>query len=208
MKNILFIGNSHTYYENLPWLFAAICKQAGIEVRVVMCTHGGVDWHWHLSSSCALPNIRHGNYDFVVIQQKAHPFGGEEILFEQGLPLITEIQAVKSIPVLFNTWSEKKNPAVQQAVDDAHDKLCKMFDGCLLARCGTAWHSLRGIIDLYHSDGEHQNSCGAYLNASVLAKTIFGVDILALPDTINTKTLTRSLTKDEIRLLQKTAAMF
>jgi len=78
----------------------------------------------------------------------------------------------------------------------------------LFARCGTAWHSLRGIIDLYDTDGEHQNSCGAYLNASVLAKTIFGVDIIALPDTIDTKTLTRSLTKEEIKILQKTAAMF
>ena len=208
MKKVLFVGNSHTYVENLPWLFKDICGQAGIEVHAVMCTQGGQNWQWHLSSNCALPNLRHGNYDFVVIQQKAHPFDGEEILIEQGTPLIKEIQAVKSIPVLFGVWSEKNNPDGQQAVDAAHDTLCRMFDGCLLARCGTAWHSLRGIIDLYDTDGAHQNSCGAYLNACVLAKTIFGVDILDLPDTVDTKTLMRSLTKDEIRLLQKTAAMF
>ena len=208
MKKVLFIGNSHTYYENLPWLFSDICSQAGIEVHTGMCTHGGVDWQWHLTSNCALPNLRHGNYDFVVIQQKAHPFDGEETLFEQELPIITEIQAVGSIPVLFSTWSEKINPDGQQTIDAAHNNLCGMFDGCLLARCGTAWHLLRGIIDLYDTDGQHMNSCGAYLNACVLAKTIFGVDIRALPDIIETKTITKSLTRDEIRLLQKTAAMF
>jgi len=67
---------------------------------------------------------------------------------------------------------------------------------------------LRERIDLYDPDGEHQNSCGAYLNACVFAKTIFGVDPLALPDEIDTQTLTRALTREEIRLLQKTAAMF
>jgi len=77
----------------------------------------------------------------------------------------------------------------------------------LLARCGTAWHLLREVIDLYDADGGHMNSCGAYLNASILLKTIYNVDPLSLPDTIDTKTLTRYLTKDEIKLLQKTAAM-
>ena len=208
MKKVLFIGNSHTYFENLPWLFADICGQAGIEVHSVMCAQGGQNWQWHLTSNCALPNLRHGKYNFTVIQQKAHPFDGEEMLIEQGIPLINEIQAVKSIPVLIGTWSEKNNPDGQQIVDDAYNKLCLMFDGCLFARCGTAWHSLRKVIDLYCDDGEHQNSCGAYLNACVLAKTIFGVDTLALPDAIDTKTITRILTKDEIKLLQKTASMF
>ena len=207
MKKILFVGNSHTYYENLPWLFRDICKQAGIEVHAGMCTQGGKNLLWHLTSDCALPNLRHGNYDFVVIQQKAHPFDGEEVLIEQGIPLIKEIQATGSMPVIFCVWSEKDNPDGQQAVDAAHETLCNMFDSCLLARCGTAWHLLRGVIDLYDEDGGHMNSCGAYLNASVLLKTVFGIDPLTLPDTIDTKTLTRSLTKDEIKLLQKTAAM-
>ena len=208
MKKVLFIGNSHTYFENLPWLFADVCKQAGIDVHAGMCTQGGQNWEWHLTSNCALPNVRHGNYDFVVIQQKAHPFDGEEELIAQGIPLIKEIQDSKSIPVLFGTWSEKNNPDGQKAVDDAHTKLCGLFDGCLIARCGTAWHSLREIIDLYAPDGEHQNSRGAYLNACVIAKTIFGIDPLVLPDEIDTKTLTYIFKKDEIRLLQKTASIF
>jgi len=112
------------------------------------------------------------------------------------------------VPVLFSTWSEKNNPDGQKVIYDAYNSLCELFDGCLIARCGAAWYSLRKIIDLYDADGEHQNSCGAYLNACIFAKTIFKIDPLALPDTIDTKTLTRKLTKDEIRLLQKTAAIF
>lgn len=208
MKKVFFIGNSHTYFECLPWVFVAICKQADIEVHAGMSTYPGCDWQWHLASSCTLPNLWHGNYDFVVIQQKAHPFDGVEKLVEQGTALINEINAVHAKTVLFNTWSEKNNPNGQKAIDDAHNRLYEMSEGCLIARCGPAWHSLRESIDLYAPDGEHQNSCGAYLNACVLAKTIFGVDPLGLPDEIDTKTLTRALTKDEIRLLQKTAARF
>ena len=208
MKKVLFIGNSHTSSECLPWLFADVCRQGGIEVHAGMCTQSGCDWQWHLTSHCTLPNLRHGNYDFAIIQQKVHPFGGVEIFIEQGTPLIMEIQATETKAVLFNIWSEKNNPGGQKIIDDAHNMLYELCNGCLIARCGSAWHSLRGIIDLYDTDGIHQNSCGAYLNVCVLAKTIFAIDPLTLPNKIETKTLTKTLTKEEVRLLQKTAAVF
>jgi hypothetical protein len=204
--NVLFIGNSHTFVENLPWLFADVCHQAGKTVRPVMLTYPGVDWQWHLNSVCALPNIRFGGYDYVVIQQKSHPFDGAEPLLEQGLALVKAIQEADAVAVLTNTWSEKRNPGGQKTIDDAFAALHAACPGSLLARCGPAWHRLRGVLDLYYEDGEHQNSRGAYLNACVLAKTIFGIDPMTLPATIDTETLSMKLTEAEIRLLQKTAA--
>jgi hypothetical protein len=170
-----------------------------------MCTHPECDLRWHLESSCTLPNLRHGNYDFVVIQQKAHPFDGSKALIELGTALIKEIQATHAIPVLFSTWSEKNNPAGQEVIDKAHNELYSQCEGVQIARCGTAWHKLRGVMDLYAPDGEHQNSRGAYLNACVMAKTIFGIDPLSLPDEIDFRGLTKPLKKDEIQLLHKTA---
>jgi hypothetical protein len=208
MKNhhLLFIGNSHTFFENLPWLFTDICRQTGRDVRAVMLTYPGCDWNWHLSSHCALPNIRFGGYDYVVIQQKSHPFDGAEVLIEQGVPLIRAITDAGAIPVLMNTWSEKNNPDGQKIIDDAFTALHDLYPESLLARCGGAWHALRGIMELYFGDGEHQNARGAYLNACVLAKTIFGIDPLGLPAQIETETISEKLNEDEIRILQKAAA--
>lgn len=215
MTKVLFIGNSHTYFECLPWVFTAICKQAGIDVHAGMSTYPGCTWEWHLASACTMSNLWHGNYDYVVIQQKSHPFDGEESLVEQGALLIKEINKVNAKPVLFNTWSEKDNPSGQKLIDDAFGYLYTLNKSCLIARCGAAWHSLRGIVDLYAEDGEHQNSYGAYLNACVLAKSIFSIDLMnlsdevdsmSLPETIVTKPVKIKLSKSIVRLLHEAAS--
>ncbi|NLO48955.1 MAG: hypothetical protein GX111_11640 [Clostridiales bacterium] len=59
---------------------------------------------------------------------------------------------------------------------------------------------------LYAGDGEHQNAKSAYLNACVLAKTIFGIDPLKLPSRIETDTLSDIPTEIDIRILRKAAA--
>ncbi len=203
-SRILFIGNSHTFFENLPWLFRDVVGQAGIETHVVMLTYPGCDWRWHLSSHCALPNIRFGGYDYVVLQQKSHPFDGSDALIEQGLPLFSAVSDSGATAVFMNTWSEKNNPGGQKVIDDAFTRLQSLCPGSRIARCGSAWHALRGKLDLYAGDGEHQNGKGAYLNACVLAKTIFGIDPIKLPAQF--KTDSGMLTQDELLLLQKTAA--
>lgn len=204
--HVLFIGNSHTYKENLPWVFAEICRQAGFDARVAMLAHPGVDWSWHLRSCCALPNIRFGGYDYVVLQQKSHPFDGAQPLMEQGMELLKAISDAKSTAVLMSTWSEKNNPDGQEEIDSAFSALHSACKGSLLAGCGSAWHGLRGKLDLYAHDGEHQNPKGAYLNACVLAGTVFGIDPSGLPPEIKPGILTAAPTSDELRLLQKAAA--
>jgi len=70
VEKILFPGNSHTYFENLPWLFRTVCMQKAIDVDVLMITFPGVDWNWHLKNLCTILNIKYNRYDFVVMQQK------------------------------------------------------------------------------------------------------------------------------------------
>ncbi len=204
--NVLFIGNSHTYYENLPWLFSALCKQAGKDVRSVMLTHPNVDWRWHLNSYCSIPNIQFGVYDYVVLQQRAHPFDDGETFFELGVELFRAVSGSGATAVFMNTWSEKDNPGGQKKVDKAFVALHDLCKGSLIAKCGGAWHRLRGMLDLYAKDGKHQNAKGAYLNACVLAKTIFEIDPTKLPLQYEPHNLSARLAEDEIRLLQIAAA--
>ena len=39
--NILFIGNSYTYFSDLPTLFSSLCAANGQDVRVDSVTCGG-----------------------------------------------------------------------------------------------------------------------------------------------------------------------
>ena len=48
-NRVLFIGNSHTYFNDMPALFADFCE-AGTGERpfVTMLSHPGKTWEWHL----------------------------------------------------------------------------------------------------------------------------------------------------------------
>ena len=76
--NILFIGNSHTYYNHMPRLVILRAIEAGYNCRVTMLAHP----NWFLSQHAEEPdtrfNILYGKYDYVVLQEHAHPFGPEE----------------------------------------------------------------------------------------------------------------------------------
>ena len=43
--NILFIGNSYTYFFDLPTLFADLCRANGHDIRVDSVTAGGRELH-------------------------------------------------------------------------------------------------------------------------------------------------------------------
>ena len=69
---VLFLGNSHTYYNDLPALFKNICKQCGRDVEVSMLAQPGVTYDWHLTNGTDLRfALIHGGYDYIVMQQAA-----------------------------------------------------------------------------------------------------------------------------------------
>ena len=59
---VLFIGNSHTYFNDMPALFRAVCGQHGIDVHVTMLTKGGMGLDYHLRQEQTLFNIRYGGF--------------------------------------------------------------------------------------------------------------------------------------------------
>ena len=63
--SILFIGNSHTYMNDLPLLVKTRAEEAGFPCRVTMLAHGG----WHLAEHLGEPearfNVAYGGYDHV-----------------------------------------------------------------------------------------------------------------------------------------------
>ena len=72
--NILFIGNSHTYFNDMPLMVQRRVEEDGHNCRVVMIAHGG----WYLAQHVEEPdvrfNIKFGHYDYVVLQEHSHPF--------------------------------------------------------------------------------------------------------------------------------------
>ena len=68
----LFIGNSHTYFNDMPAIFQKICRENGIDMHVTMLTQGGMGLDYHAKQPEVRFNILFGGYDIVVLQHTAH----------------------------------------------------------------------------------------------------------------------------------------
>ena len=172
--NILFIGNSHTYYHDMPLMVKRRAEAEGCRCRVTMIAHGG----WFLSQHAAEPEVRfnilYGQYDYVVLQEHAHPFGPEERFLEAVSALNQIIRAAGSIPVIYECWAKKNEPEVQDYMNEIHRKAAKET-GALLAPVGENWRrrtdGLQGV-EMYAEDGAHASEAGSDFAAKHIWETI------------------------------------
>ena len=91
--NVLMIGNSHTYFNDMPHLFATMCESLGQEKpNVTMLAYSGRALRWHTKEYFSIRfALLYGNYDYCVIQQLGHPFPG----LEQTEPEVRALSALR-----------------------------------------------------------------------------------------------------------------
>ena len=171
---ILFIGNSHTYYNDMPRMVQRRAVESGYDCRVTMLAHGG----WYLAQHAQEPevqfNILHGGYDFVVLQEHAHPFGPEEKFLEAASALNEMIRAAGAIPVVYQCWAKKSEPELQKNMNNAHRRVAKEI-GALLAPVGENWWDYQKSwpeLELYAEDGAHASRAGSDFAAKYIWGTI------------------------------------
>lgn len=175
---VLFIGNSHTYFNDMPATFASLWAEAyGAAPEVTMLAYSSRSLQWHETEYFAVRfNILYGHYDYCVIQQQAHPFPGLEET-ERHMQLILRLcRQSGSTPLLVETWAEQAAPAHQQPMTDAYRTLSAKY-GVTLVPVGSIWEELRHShpeIPLFWKDGEHASPCGDYLIAAALCGVISG----------------------------------
>lgn len=175
---ILFLGNSHTYFHDMPELFACFAeKTTGEKPFITMLAYSGRDLAWHRREYFSLRfNLMYGGYDFCVIQQAAHPYPPTEQTLTVGAEIIKLCRENHVTPVVYMTWAEKAHPENQQIMIDTCRKLAHE-ESARLAPIGEIWSAVLNAhpdIELYHTDGAHAGPYGDFLIAAVLCKTIFG----------------------------------
>ena len=168
---VLFIGNSHTYFNDMPHLFAEKYHECtGCHAEVTMLAYSGCTLEWHMEELFSVRfNLLYGHYDYCIIQQAAHPFPGKETTVEFAKKIIDICRTAGTQPVLFMTWAEKAYPENQQKMIDCYTELAEET-GSLLAPVGLIWQTLLSDpeIDLFYSDGEHASVIGDYFIALVM----------------------------------------
>lgn len=187
---VLFVGNSFTYFHNMPAILEAISGSvSGPRVVTIMVASGGARLkdHWQ-DGGPALSAIRKGGWDYVVLQEQS--LLGNVLIVNQHMQIADpayfwkyaklfdeEIRKVGAKTVILMSWKDKNDAAsLQQALDFAFVKFASS-SGAVAAPVSLAWQRIRDNapgINLYFKDDHHPSPEGSYLEACVLYASLTG----------------------------------
>jgi len=176
---VLFIGNSYTFYNDMPRMLRDMSVRAGqsrpLEVRDV--TIGGASLQRHWDGKDAHRALADGHWDYVVIQDfSTMPVDNPEMTRKYARLFAAEARKVGAKPIFYLTWAREYAPEMQPQLDAVYTGLARETGG-LLAPVGEAWKAALADTpkpDLYIADGSHPTFAGSYLTASVFYALLYG----------------------------------
>lgn len=192
-KQVLFVGNSYTYFWNLPHVVQGFAESEGVGVVTRQSTAGGVNLgqHWRgekdLQSKSLIAN---GTYDIVVLQDHSmRSIQAPDSLIYYGKLFGELIKSKGAQPYVYMTWSRKWDPYMIESIQREYTRLAEKINARIVP-VGLAWEraiELRPDLPLYDDDGSHQSSLGTYLNACVFYGIITGRSPIGLPNRLISK---------------------
>ncbi|MCZ6836817.1 MAG: hypothetical protein O7G85_13660 [Planctomycetota bacterium] len=197
---VLFIGNSYTYFNNLPAMLEAIAEADDdspiIETRMI--APGGMTLVHHWKQGDALEAINEGDWDFVVLQSQStfgerHMIDGKprvmgfKTFHESARKFGKAIKAAGATPVFYQQWRRRESPLKDfQVISFAHHSIALELDA-KVAPVGFAFELIRKEhpeLSLYISDGSHPSPTGSLVAALVFYSTITGEGVMDIPSTL------------------------
>ncbi len=222
-KRAFFIGNSYTYYNNMPGIINSLANANGDTLIHASSTPGGAQLVQQVTNSNTLNGIRQGNWDFVVIQEQSQkPSFSPTQVAADVLPFATQLNDsivannACAETVFFMTWGRKNGDQTNCA---SYPPICtyagmqaRLRSSYLLmadqnqAICspvGAAWQVVRDsfpLIELYNADQSHPSYAGSYLAACTFYASLFQKSPVGL-------SFYGSLSAADAQALQSIAAM-
>ena len=185
---VLFIGNSYTYYNQMPDMVSALSKvnkNSKYYIAADSVTAGGATLEMHWKNRNALNAIKKKKWDYIVIQGQSLTmmFPQTRRSFDRYLnKFVSEIRthSPNTRIVLFSTWQrENGDPIYTQMGFDYSSMLDTVQKNYYyyanhynldVVYTGSYFYGANKLgIDTYH-DGSHPNVLGSYIVAKLFYK--------------------------------------
>ena len=195
-KEVLFVGNSYTYVNNLPNLVKEIALSFGDTLVHESSTPGGSNFNAHSTNTQTLSKINQQQWDYVVLQaQSQEPSFSPSQVASDTYPyaeiLVDSILANSSCtePLFFMTWGRKYGDqsncqfyppvctytGMQKRLRESYLNMSFLHNASC-SPVGLAWKksiAIDSTIDLYSTDNSHPSIYGSYLAACTFYSSIF-----------------------------------
>ena len=199
---VLFVGNSHTYTNNLPALVRLLAEGAGHPLVTGMSAPGGFTLRQHAAHEPTRAAILGGGWDRVVLQEQSQvpviSHWRDAWMTPAALTLDSLAAWAGSATTLFMTWGWRAGQEhcildscatyddffhMQDSLAAAYRRLGERL-GAPVAEAGEAFR--RALLadpfaDFWAADGYHPNLEGSYLAACVFHRLLFDESPVGLP---------------------------
>ena len=189
---VLFIGNSYTYFNNLPGMLTDLSTSLGDYVQPTSQVAGGATFQVHATNPATYTAINSADWDFVVLQaQSQEPSFPDSQVNSETLPFAEQMadsirnNSICSNILMFMTWGrENGDPqwvpistfdGMNSRLRNAYIRMADSIDASI-SPVGVAWKYVRDnypSIQLYSPDGSHPSLEGSYLAACTFYASLF-----------------------------------
>ncbi len=192
-EKVLFVGNSYTYFWNLPQTVEAMVRSIDGKIETAQSTAGGANWleHWQGEKNLTSRAIISDNdWDIVVLQNHSRStLDKSEQFFDYGNKFIDLVKTEKAKPILYITWAREFNPLMQETITNGYLKLATEHELDAIP-VGPIWEQVRALrpdLELYDPDQSHPSAVGTYLTGLAFTKYLTGKDISEIPNRLISK---------------------
>lgn len=206
---ILFIGNSLTYYNNLPATLKGVALTAGDTVHVEMIAKPNYALIDHITNnSGAVAAIQRGGWDVVVLQQgpTTLPINRDSLVLWTRM-FDSIIHPTGARTALFMVWPMGASAQGFESVRIAYRDAASAVNGIFLP-AGAAWQlalQRDASLGLYGPDDFHPTPLGSYLAAIAIYGELTGRDPRDLPDVASMEGKPLNVSAGTVSLLQEAA---
>ncbi len=191
--NILFIGNSYTYYNDMPEIFEKLARDNGKDVSAYSVTEGGINLYKFTDNTTAVTQklnsvLAERKYDICFMQDHSLVPVQNSGLFISGVALLhRKIKQYIPTIYLYQTWGRKRisddNPKLWNIDEGMTKGLSKMYKDAatmLKLKVSTVGENFYNLhlaspeIELYEEDCSHPSYKGSCLIALTHYHTVFG----------------------------------
>ena len=181
--NVLFVGNSLTYTNDLPGMVGQMMPThdgEDVHIGVVAAADVSLEDHWHLGG--AREAIASGDWDVVVMQQGPSSVPQNQVHLAMWVGQFADFAETHGVrPAVLMVWPPEGDEARVEAVVMGYATAARDADAALFP-AGAAWRLARaeGTADPYGPDRFHPSPAGTYLAALTVVGGLTGESTVGL----------------------------